>query len=603
MSFTVRDGRLLRDGQPFLAVGVDYHPSRAGCRMWTEWDPVVLRRDFGRMAGTGLNTVRFFVFWRDFEPEPGRYETKALDRLRETVELAGQAGLACLVSLLTIWMNGQRLDLPWRRGRSLWRDPTLLARQEAFARTVATALGGLDNLLAIDLGDEIGNVETGPTVSRDEVAAWQARLAGALRDARPGTLVLQANDASGVLGPAPFGPDNAAGLDLVGIHGFPTWAPGAIESTLSYKATNLVPFLVRYAAAYGVPIVDELGSYGVDEPTAARYLGAAAASALANGAAGIAAWCWQDVESRAEPYQDRPGERDAGLHRRDGTAKPAMAALRQVAAAAPALAPGRSRAPIALYLPQRQRHAGTSYLDTGPGTLATWFAYLMLKRAHLDFDVVAGDLSGYRLVLCPSVTHVTATDLDRLAGHVDAGGVLWYSLGDHLHGFPGAELMGVERVDYALTPAGKTAVDWAGRQWPLDWRAAAARPVTVTATTAETVGRYRDGTGAVFVNGGRVVFCAAPLARQLDRPGRLTRYPWELLYRDLARLAGVVPDPDCADPDVEVVPDRGPGRRAVVVNHGTAPARPELSWGGARLPVRLEPKEWRIVRRGAQPWS
>ncbi|GAA2868918.1 hypothetical protein Acy02nite_40690 [Actinoplanes cyaneus] len=598
----MEQGRLLRDGQPFLAIGVNYHPSRAGCRLWIDWDPVALRRDFAGMAGAGLTTVRFFVFWRDFEPEPGRYREKALDRLREAVETAGQEGLSCVVSLLTIWMNGQLLDLPWRHGRDLWRDEEMLDRQEAFARAVATTLHGVAGLLAIDLGDEIGNVRTGPAPTREQVAAWQARLAGALRDERPGTLVVQANDASGVLGPAPFGPDNAGGLDLVAVHGFPTWAAGSIESTLSYKATSLAPFLVRYAAAYGVPIVDELGSYGVDEATAAAYLGAAAASALANGAAGIVPWCWQDIASRDEPYQDRPGEREVGLHRLDGSPKPAMTALRRVASAASGLVPGRARAPIALYVPERQRGSGASYLDSGPDTVATFYAYLLLKRAHLDFDVVAGDLSGYRMVVCPSVTRVIAADLDRLTRHVDDGGLLWYSLGDHLHGFPGADLAGVELVDYSLLPDGRTTLDWAGRQWPLEWPATA-RPVDVRATTARTVGRWADGSGAVFQNRDRVFFCAAPVERQLDRPGRLAAYPWEWWYRELAGLAGIVPDPDCVDPDVEIVPDRGAGRRAVLINHGAGAVRPDLRWGGEERPVPLEPKQWRIVTRGADGWS
>lgn len=247
MTFAVRDGRLWRDGREFVAVGVNYHPSAAGCRIWTDWDGEALRRDLRQMAEAGLNTVRFFVFWRDFEPAPGDYDPEALDRLRQAVTLAGEAGLCCVVSLFTIWMNGQRLDLPWRQGRSLWRDAEMLRRQTGFARTVARTLAGLQNVLAYDLGDEIGNVEPDARLSRAEVAGWQSDVAGAVRREAPGALVLQANDASGVFGASPFGVDNAAGLDLVATHGFPTWAPGSIESTLSYKGTTLVGFLVRFA--------------------------------------------------------------------------------------------------------------------------------------------------------------------------------------------------------------------------------------------------------------------------------------------------------------------------------------------------------------------
>ncbi len=609
MTFVISGGRILRDGQPFVAVGADYHPSRAGCRIWTDWDPAALSREFEAIAQAGLNTVRFYVFWRDFEPEPGRYRRTLFSRLRQTVAMAGEAGLVCVVSLLTIWMNGQRLDLPWRQGRSLWRDPEMLARQAGFAREAGAALAGLGNVLAVDLGDEIAHVEPGAasSLSRGEVAAWQEGLAGVLRECLPGAFVIQANDVSGALGSSPFGVDNADALDMIAIHGFPTWFPGSVESTGSYKATNVAPFLARFAGAYGPPFIDELGSYGVDEAGAAAYLRASAASALANGAVGVVAWCWQDIASSEQPYRDRPNERHVGLCRLDGTSKPALAEFTRVANAAARLARRRQRAPIALYVPERARAAHGSYLDSGAGTLATFFAYLLLKRAHLDFDVLSGELDGYQLVICPSVSQVTMSDLERMHTYLRGGGTLYYSMGDHLHGFPGSDLAGAEIVDYSLLPEGKVTIRWDGDEWPLDWDTGAARPTTVKPTTAHPVAFYLDGTPAMLANRvgrGRVLFCTAPFERQLDRPGRLTGSSWEGFYRRVAELAGVRPPVDCDDPDVEIVPDGAAGpAEAVVINHGQAPARTELLWRGApaeapaSVPLRLGAKDWCIARR------
>ena len=592
-----------------LTIGVTYHPSWAGCQIWSDssdWDAGALERDFVAIAEAGLNTVRLFVFWRDFEPAPGEYHGKAFARLHEAVSLAGQAGLGCVVSLLTIWMNGQRLDLPWRDGRSLWRDEEMLRRQEEFADAVSAWLSDVDNVVAFDLGDEIGNVDPveAASLSRDEVAAWHGRLAAAVHRHKPDVPVIQANDVSGVLGPSPFGPDNARSLDLIATHGFPTWAPGSIESTLSYKGTNLTSFLVKYAAAFGIPFVDELGSYGVNEATSAGYLRASAASALANGASGVLVWCWQDIAATGEPYLQRPTERFVGLNRLDGSAKPALGELSRIAEFAADLAgidPMDRRPPVALYLPERSRAAGGSYLDSGVGTLATFYAYLMLKRAHLDFDIVAGDaphaLDGYRLVVCPSVTAVTLGDLDRLRACLDRGATVYYSMGDHLHGFPGSDLAGAELVDYALVPDGKTSMALAGEEWRLDWRTGGADPTTLAATTGDPIAVYPDGSPAMLVNRvgeGTVVFCAAPFERQLDQPGRLAGSGAEELYRRVAGLAGVLPQVDCADPEVEIVPA---GRRVVVVNHGTAASTVDLVWraSGARVAVTLAGKDWAVV--------
>ncbi|WFE28729.1 beta-galactosidase trimerization domain-containing protein [Solwaraspora sp. WMMD791] len=603
--FEIRDGQLWCDGAPFSVAGVDYHPSVAGCRIWTDWDPSVLRRDFRAMADVGLNTVRIFLFWRDFEPVPGHHDPVVLDRLRTAVDLAADAGLACVLSLLTIWMNGQRLDLSWRQGRSLFADAEMLDRQRAYARRVAIALRGAGNLLAVDLGDEVANVDRpAGQLDRETVSAWQTRLAATLREELPGLLVTQANDASGVLGAAPFGPDNAVGLDLIALHGFPTWAPVSIESTSCYKASNLVPFLVRYARAFGVPLVDELASYGTDEATAAAYLRAATASAVGNGAAGVIAWCWQDIASTSEPYQQRPGERYVGLHRLDGTARPALTALREALRAAPRLRPAPGRAPVALYLPQRVRVDGGSYLDTGVGTVATFYAYLLLKRAHLPVDIVADDPTGYRLVICPSVGHVTLTDLDRLSRAAGQGATVYYSMADHLHGFPGAELAGVELVDYTLLPDGHDLVEWGTDQWPVDWTGTGIRPSVLAATTGQVLGRYPDGTPALVrnrVGAGQVVFCAAPFERQLDQPGRLTAAAWEGLYRRVAALAGLAPEVDCADPDVEVLPGRAADSDEVLlINHAPTARRVQLRWRTpAGQPVCqetvLDGKDWRLV--------
>jgi hypothetical protein len=608
MTFAVQGCQLERDGRPFVAVGVNYHPAAAGCRLWTDTAPEVFRRDFAAIADAGLNTIRLFVYWRDFEPAPGQYEPTVFTRLRQAVAVAGEAGLTCVISLLTIWMNGQRLDLPWRGGRSLWLDASMLERQAEFVREICAALDGLDNVLAFDLGDEIANVDPAAATALPHaaVASWREHLARVLREYAPGTLVIQANDASAVLSSSPFGVDNAQAMDMIATHGFPTWAPGSIESTLCYKSTNLASFLARFGAAYGTPFVDEIGSYGTDESNAAAYLRAATASVLANGAAGVLAWCWQDIASTQEPFRERPNERFAGLCRLDGTAKPALAELRRVACQSGRLTASPGRGQVAIYVPECERASGSSYLDTGGGTLATFFAYLLLKRAHLDADIVSGDIGDYDLVCCPSVSHITLPDLERLGSYVAGGGTLFYSMGDHLHGFPGSDLAGGRIVDFSLLSDGKAAIHWDGDAWPLDW-SGGGRPVTIAPTHGEPVAAFPDGTPAMLrtrFGRGHVLFCAAPFERLLDGPGRLTGGAWESFYRRIAMAAGCRPLVTCADPDIEIVPDRGPRPfRAVVINHGSTPVRTDIvfraaaSDPGTKVPVRLAAADWQIVER------
>ncbi|MFI1418646.1 cellulase family glycosylhydrolase [Streptomyces sp. NPDC020731] len=596
MAFTVRDGRLRKDGEPFLALGVNYHPSGAGCDIWVDWDPETIKADFHRMADAGLNSVRLFLFWRDFQPEPHVVSEQALQRLDAVLAMAAEEGLNCLLSLLTVWMNGQLLDLPWRAGRSPWHDAELLAAQETLAGAVAARLRHHANVLAVDLGDELWNIDpvAARSLTRADVAQWQERLAAVVRSQAPGLPVLQANDASGVFAPVPYGADNSTGLDLIGTHGFPTWAPGSIESTLSYKATSLTAFQVRVAMAYGVVLVDELGSYGVNETTAAAYLGAAAASALANGAAGVFVWCWQDIASTRAPYRDRPAERMVGLHRLDGTPKPTMRRYAEVLARAAELSITFSRAPVSLCLTEGVRHRGSTYLDGADAMTGIFHAYLLARRAHLEVDITTTDTVGRQLVLYPSVSRLTITDLERMTEAAHRGATVYLSLGDHLHAFPGTELIGAEIVDFGL-PEGKTELLWGNESWPIRWSATSCRPTTMRTTTARVLAHFPDGTPALVANDighGQILFCNAPFEQQLNEPGRLTSGVPHRFYQRLAEVAGVSPLVPDADPDLEVLVGQRDGRAvAILVNHGDTPVTAPDDGPP------LEAKGWRVVDR------
>ncbi|MFI2663563.1 cellulase family glycosylhydrolase [Micromonospora carbonacea] len=607
MTFRLHEGRLLRDDEPFTALGVTYFPVRAGCRLWVDWDPDVVAADLRRIADAGLNTVRVFVFWRDFHPEPGRVDAQALARLRRLVELADAAGLSCVLSVLTLFMNGQLLDLPWRGGRSLWRDPEMLAAQETFVRAVAATVADRANVLALDLGDEISNVDPdeAATLTSAEVAHWYGRLVGAIRQVAPEVLVCQANNALTVLGGSAFGPATGRVLDLLAVHGFPLWSPGHIESTLSPKATQLPAFLARLAGAYGVALVDELGTYGAGDEVAAAYLRASAASVLANGAAGVIVWCWQDSTSTAEPYDRRPAERMVGLHRADGTPKPAMAAYRQVVDAAPALVRTAGPARVAVWPVTGRPAGGGSYLDPHRDAVSPFFAYLLLKRLHVDADVVAAPAAGHRLLVCPSVDQVTLADLEHLRAALHRGATVYYSLGDHLHGFPGAELVGAEIVDYDLTGRDRQEIRWDGEVLPVDWAVAGAVPTTLRATSGRALAAYPDGTPAVVVNAvgaGRLVFTNVPFERQLDAAGRFALAPWERFYRRLTELAGVGPVVRCSDPEVEVVPVDG---GVALVNHRDRAVTVRVGRDGddpdADLVVDLTEKGWTVARLPMTP--
>lgn len=76
----------------------------------------MIAADLGAVSDAGFDLVRVFLFWRDVEPELGRYDEAVLDRLVWFVEEARTHGLKVLCSVLTVWMNGQLFEPDWFEG-------------------------------------------------------------------------------------------------------------------------------------------------------------------------------------------------------------------------------------------------------------------------------------------------------------------------------------------------------------------------------------------------------------------------------------------------------------------------------------------------------
>jgi hypothetical protein len=609
--FTIEEGRLRRDGEPFTVVGVNFHPSAAGCDYWRDWSEAAVAEALTAMAASGVNVVRFFLFWRDFEPAPGRYEEAVLTRLVRFVELAGQRGIACLPSLLTIWMNGQLFDLEWRRGRDLWTDAEMRARAAAYVRVVARRLRDRPNVVAYDLGDELPQVAPAAAMelSAPAVRAWVAELAAAILAEHPGALVCQANDAGAAFGSHLFRPEDTAPTGLVALHGFPVWTPIEAESWLAYKSTLLASFLTRFGARAGAVVLDELGCYGADEETTARYLDAALHAQLANGGAGAAVWCWQDFATARKPFELRPQERRVGLLDERGREKPALGVLRAFAAEAATLSGLRPEpSPVAILARELRDELPGGYLRQPlDSTVGRFYAFALAKRAQLPCELVAEPGPRHRLLLAPSLHGLRQSDLDRLRRFVEQGGHLYASLGDYLHGFLGEELLGVRLVDFARREGHEATFEFRGVRYPARQRGAGEPAVTAAVVAplgAEVLASFADGSPALTrwaCGRGQVVFLNAPFEEALNRPGLLEAGPWHELYRWLAREAGVEPRLASDVPDVECAVLTGPGRAVgILVNHSPQRqcVRPVLAGdeGPVALPaIELEAKATRVL--------
>lgn len=361
-----------------FSVGVNYWPQRSGMAMWQQFDAGEIREDFARIAGLGLDTVRFFLRWDAFQPQPQTIDPVMLDRLEEVVEIAAGAGLRTMPVLFCGHMSGANWLPSWTLDANGIRNMyagRVLEAQLVFARAAGERLRGHPAVVAWDLANKFSNVqrpaqgklrtgshETEPAAER-EVAEWSRRLTSALEETSslPATAGTHSYDLT---------QDRNIRLgSLCAPFAFASMQGSSVECAFARNRLDpeAVPFLAMLAAAFSfkpvlmtgfgnptcpdrkfsllerLPAPDEPPNDEIspDDPVFASYAclnedenAAYCTSVLerlhADGRLGAYWWRWADYpeESSAEaPFDRAPHERFYGIIRSDGTEKPVAAAL------------------------------------------------------------------------------------------------------------------------------------------------------------------------------------------------------------------------------------------------------------------------------------
>ena len=195
-----------------FSLGVNYWPRRTAFAMWRRFDAGEVREDFARIAGLGLDAVRLFLRWDDFQPQPDMVDSVMLDRLETVATIAADVGLQTMPTLFCGHMAGVNFLPTWslHRGISRGRYRTisgdveqpwgvaniyggaLLDAQLVLARAVGARLREHPAVKTWDIGHAFSNVcepshrkvssgdhGSEPAAER-EVAEWSRRLTDAL---------------------------------------------------------------------------------------------------------------------------------------------------------------------------------------------------------------------------------------------------------------------------------------------------------------------------------------------------------------------------------------------------------------------------------------
>ena len=602
------DGHALVQAGQFV-VGCNYWASHAGTRMWADWRPDVVKQDLRRLRQGGLQVLRVFPLWPDFQPltslrtgagpvefrhgesplpdDPcGQAGMSAamMERFAEFLDLLSAQGLRGIVGLLTGWMSGRLFVPPALDGLQVLTDPAALRWQVRFVRHFVGAFRDHPAILAWDLGNECNCM--GPA-SRDQAYAWTALITQTIRAADATHPVV-----SGMHGLLPDGNwspfDQGELTDVLTTHPYPVFTPHCDQDPVNTVRTILHSTAEsRFCADLGGKpcLCEEIGTLGpvlASEQIAADFVRAALFSLWANDCHGLLWWCASDQTHLAHaPYDWCAVERELGLLRVDGRAKPVLKeirAFRRMLAGLPfRCLPPRTREAVCI-LTEGQDHWGVAYS-----------AFILAKQAgfEIEFQHASQPLRDAPFYLLPCLAGhqmISRRRMLALLARVQAGATLYISLDSGLpDGFEA--LTGLEpqtrqrnRAPGDITLEGVEGLASIPNRGTFK--------VNFRATRSTVLGREGDGNPALAVapyGKGRVYFLAIPLEMTLTQtPGAFhseSAPPCWRLYRHMGGIFLKSRAVRKAHPLVGLTEHRldAANRIAVIINHAPHRLREKLA--------------------------
>ena len=332
-------------GASEFLTGCNYWSSEAGIRMWRDWSEEAVEKDFAALKDTGMNTVRLFPLWSDFQPvswacgfggshvelvtsdglplpEKGSrhfgLDPVMMNRFRKTADLAVKYDLKLIVGLLTGWMSGALFIPPALADKNLFTHPDALYLETLFLRGFVSEMKDHPAIIAWEPGNECNCLSpcSDPIVSWN----WLNLVVSTIRLADPDRPVYSGMHGSSIDPKACWNQRILGELaDALTTHPYPAFTPYCGQSAL-----NTIPAVYHataetlYYQASGKPaFVEEIGSFGpeyLSDERAEAYLRTVLYSAYAHGLGGVLWWCGFAFDKCADqlPYRWVAMERNLG---------------------------------------------------------------------------------------------------------------------------------------------------------------------------------------------------------------------------------------------------------------------------------------------------
>lgn len=384
--------------------GCNYWASHAGMNMWNNWRPDIVESDLKRLSEYGVDVLRVFPLWSDFQPirmhtkgqqTPGQVrmgeellpDTEAgragvseemLERFRFFLDTAEKYGLRLIVGLVTGWMSGRMFVPEMLQGVNVITDPVAIEWEIKYVRCLVKRFRDSKAIVAWDLGNECNCMGHAP--SRAAFYCWMASISMAIRvedSMRPVVSGMHGVRIEGNATPR----DQGELTDVLTTHPYPLFTPHCDTDPINRmkSALHAAAESRYYADLSGrICFAEEVGCLGpmiASDEIAADYSTASMFTLWAHDCHGFLWWCgYEQLELENTPYDWDAVERELGLFRLDMSPKPIVGAM------------GRFRkfADKTGALPENITDA-VCVLTAGQDTWAVAYGtFIIAKKAHMD---------------------------------------------------------------------------------------------------------------------------------------------------------------------------------------------------------------------------
>ena len=518
-------------------LGCNYWASNAGTDMWIKWDENAIRDDLSILTANGVEYMRVFPNWRDFQPvkklynyagtfeeyvmEDGSEPTNPyfidetmMERFSKFCDICAEYNVKLIVGILTGWMSGTMLIPSALNDKNLFTNPSALLFEQRFIKGFVSQLKDKENIIAWDLGNEcncMSLVDSTKDYSKCDVSSsWAYTISNAIKACD--------NTRPVVSGMASLSPEREQArwnlqehgecIDILTTHPYTYFQPHCSNDYYkSIRSTMHATAQTRYYSDIsGKPcFVEEIGTLGCslcNDDTSADFMNVNLYSNWANDNVGVLWWCANEQnELKNVPYSWGMLEVELGMISAERKPKKYLTRMKEFSEFLKSLD---------FELP-KPKYDAVCIVPRGYAEWDSWgvifSAYILAKQAKLNIKFAYSDdkLPDADTYILPSMRHFRTLKFYDLKERVSNGATLYISSNgafiQDLKGFAGIEIIdsasSKKRVEFDF--AGKHLSIMSNRQYIT--KSAGAEVLATDTEGNPVITRNKYGKGTVcYVN-------------------------------------------------------------------------------------------------------